>query len=49
VERLQLLDALVIGTERAFPLPKLTQTRTLVLWGDHDEIFDVELAYKLQK
>lgn len=49
VERRQLLDGLVIGTQRAFPLPKLTQTRTLVLWGQHDEIFNVELAYKLQK
>lgn len=27
VERRQLLDELVIGTEEAFPLPKLTQVR----------------------
>lgn len=27
VERRQLLDELVIGTEKAFPLPKLAQVR----------------------
>ncbi|XP_024356867.1 uncharacterized protein [Physcomitrium patens] len=49
VERKQLLDALVIGTEKAFPLPKLTQPKVLILWGEHDQIFNKELAYKLQE
>ncbi|KAG0555156.1 hypothetical protein M758_12G150500 [Ceratodon purpureus] len=49
VERKQLLDALVIGTEAAFPLPKLKQGRVLIVWGEHDAIFSTELAYKLQR
>ena len=49
MERKQLLDALVIGTEAAFPLPKLKQGRVLIVWGEHDAIFSTELAYKLQR
>lgn len=48
-ERKQLLDAMVIGTEAAFPLPKLKQDSVLILWGEHDAIFNTELAYKLQR
>jgi primosomal protein N' len=49
VERKQLLDALVIGTEAALPLPKLKQARVLIVWGEHDAIFNSELAYELKR
>ncbi|CAK9876674.1 unnamed protein product [Sphagnum jensenii] len=47
-ERKQLLDDMVIGTPEAFPLPQLTQ-KFLVVWGEYDEIFNISLAYELQK
>jgi hypothetical protein len=48
-ERKQLLDDMVIGTPEAFPLPQLTQEKFLVVWGEYDEIFNISLAYELQK
>ncbi|KAH9562834.1 hypothetical protein CY35_05G093200 [Sphagnum magellanicum] len=48
-ERKQLLDDMVIGTPEAFPLPQLTQENFLVVWGEYDQIFNISLAYELQK
>ncbi|XP_024525828.1 uncharacterized protein LOC112344735 [Selaginella moellendorffii] len=50
-ERIELLDGLVIGTEAAQPLPKLSQVleqEVLILVGSHDRIFDLELAKQLK-
>jgi pimeloyl-ACP methyl ester carboxylesterase len=48
-ERKQLLDHMIFGTKDALPLPQLSQEKFLIVWGEHDEIFNINLAYELQK
>ncbi|CAK9215059.1 unnamed protein product [Sphagnum troendelagicum] len=47
-ERKQLLDHMIFGTKDALPLPQLSQ-KFLIVWGEHDEVFNKNLAYELQK
>lgn len=46
--RLELLHALVIGSEQCPPLPVLTQ-EVLIIWGREDHIFELPLATQLQQ
>ncbi|XP_002989107.2 epoxide hydrolase 3 [Selaginella moellendorffii] len=47
-EKLELLQGLVLGKADSPELPTLSQD-VLIVWGDHDKVFDVEYAYKLRK
>lgn len=47
-ERSELLRELLKNGAGIDPLPVLTQ-RTLVLWGDRDQVFPVDLGYRLQR
>lgn len=47
-ERVELLDGLLIGREDTEPLPTLSQ-KVLIIWGDHDGIFPLELAHRLKE
>ncbi|KAJ4833238.1 hypothetical protein Tsubulata_028213 [Turnera subulata] len=46
-QKLELVDHLLANTADT-DLPVLSQ-ETLLIWGDHDNIFPVELAYQLQR
>ncbi|MCO5609655.1 hypothetical protein L7F22_063885 [Adiantum nelumboides] len=48
VRRLQLVDDIILGKEDSIPLPTINQS-TLILWGDEDRIFNINLAYKLKE
>ncbi|KAH7432658.1 hypothetical protein KP509_07G032700 [Ceratopteris richardii] len=45
-ERVEMLDALVIGKEGSPLLPKLPQ-EVLIIWGEEDRIFNIKLAHEL--
>lgn len=47
-QRIELLQQLVLGKEGAPPLPVLIQ-ETLIIWGEHDRIFPLELGYRLKR
>lgn len=47
-ERSELLRELLKNGAGIDPLPVLTQ-RTLVLWGDKDQVFPLDLGYRLQR
>ncbi|GAB2283382.1 hypothetical protein Dimus_017896 [Dionaea muscipula] len=46
-QKTQLVEALLKDRKLA-NLPKITQT-TLIIWGDQDEVFPVELAHRLKR
>ncbi|KAH9299433.1 hypothetical protein KI387_031115, partial [Taxus chinensis] len=45
-ERAQLVDAIVIGSKNAPPIPTLNQ-EVLIIWGKNDKIFKLEEAHSL--
>eukprot|EP00250_Pteridium_aquilinum_P026720 c33487_g1_i1 orf=205-1227(-) len=45
--RHELIDGLVLGKKNAPSLPKISQG-VLIIWGDHDQVFNVDLAYALK-
>jgi pimeloyl-ACP methyl ester carboxylesterase len=47
-QRIELLQQLVLGKEGAPPLPVLIQ-ETLIIWGEHDRIFPLELGHRLKR
>lgn len=47
-QRIELLQQLVLGKEGAPPLPVLIQ-ETLIIWGEHDRVFPVELGHRLKR
>jgi len=47
-QRIELLKQLVLGKEGAPPLPVLIQD-TLIIWGDHDRVFPLELGHRLKR
>ncbi|KAL6660023.1 hypothetical protein ACP70R_002145 [Stipagrostis hirtigluma subsp. patula] len=47
-ERAELLQELLKSGAGIDPLPVLTQ-ETLILWGDKDRVFPIDLAYRLQR
>ncbi|KAL6867738.1 hypothetical protein ACP4OV_015762 [Aristida adscensionis] len=47
-ERFELLHELLKNGAGINPLPVLTQ-ETLILWGDKDRVFPIDLAYRLQR
>lgn len=47
-QRIELLQQLVLGKEGAPPLPVLSQ-ETLIIWGEHDRIFPLELGHRLKR
>lgn len=47
-QRIELLQQLVLGKEGAPPLPVLMQ-ETLIIWGEHDRIFPLELGHRLKR
>lgn len=46
--RLELVDGIIVGKENAPPLPKIEQD-VLIIWGDKDQIFNIQLAHQLQE
>lgn len=47
-QRAELVDGMVIGSKNSQPLPLLNQ-EVLIIWGKNDKIFEIELAYRLQR
>uniref|UniRef100_A0A0A9DGX1 AB hydrolase-1 domain-containing protein n=1 Tax=Arundo donax TaxID=35708 RepID=A0A0A9DGX1_ARUDO len=47
-ERAELLQELLKNGADIDPLPVLTQ-ETLIIWGDKDQVFPVELGHRLQR
>lgn len=47
-EKEELVQSVVLGTEPASPVP-LLQQEVLLIWGEHDRIFPIEHAHKLQR
>lgn len=47
-QRIELLQQLVLGKEGAPPLPVLIQ-ETLIIWGEHDRVFPLELGHRLKR
>ncbi|MCO5568326.1 hypothetical protein L7F22_022025 [Adiantum nelumboides] len=48
-QHVELINAIELGQDEVpSELPKVTQ-KTLILWGEKDQIFDVKLAYALEK
>lgn len=47
-EKEELLKGIIIGSEHAPPLPVLEQN-VLIIWGDHDQIFPVDMAFQLKR
>lgn len=45
--KLELVDGIILGKEHAPPVPKIKQ-EVSIIWGDQDQIFDIELAYQLK-
>lgn len=45
--RLELIEGLVLGTEKAPPLPRIEQN-VLIIWGDEDQIFNIALGHQLK-
>ena len=48
-EKAQLLDAVVAKMDEPTLSLETIQSKTLLIWGEHDAIFPVALAHKLQK
>lgn len=46
-ERQELIEGAIIGRKNASPLPKINQD-VLIIWGDHDKVFNIDLAYSLK-
>lgn len=47
-ERNELIGALLFKGRKLSDLPKITQP-TLIIWGEHDQVFPVELAHRLKR
>lgn len=47
-EREELLDSFLVWRQREESLPTLSQ-KVLIIWGDHDGIFPLELAHRLKE
>lgn len=45
--QIELIDGIIIGKENAPPLPKIDQ-EVLIVWGNDDQIFNIELAHQLK-
>lgn len=45
--RLELVEGIILGKDGAPPLPRVQQD-VFVVWGDRDQIFNVELAHQLK-
>ncbi|KAJ7521883.1 hypothetical protein O6H91_19G073100 [Diphasiastrum complanatum] len=48
-QRIELLDELTIGSKNSTPLPQLTKQDVLIVWGEQDRVFKLDLAHKLEK
>ncbi|MCO5578414.1 hypothetical protein L7F22_032256 [Adiantum nelumboides] len=46
--RHELLHGLILGKKNATPLPKINQD-ALIIWGDHDQVFNLDLAHSLKE
>ncbi|KAI5073342.1 hypothetical protein GOP47_0011355 [Adiantum capillus-veneris] len=46
--RHELMDGIILGKKNAPPLPKINQD-VLIIWGDHDQVFNLDLAYSLKE
>lgn len=46
-ERQELINGIIVGKENSSPLPKINQN-VLILWGEHDQVFNIELAHSLK-
>eukprot|EP01018_Ginkgo_biloba_P007639 Gb_03307 [translate_table: standard] len=47
-QKVELLQQVVLGKEGAPLLPVLNQ-KTLIIWGDHDRVFPLELGHRLKR
>ncbi|KAG0559305.1 hypothetical protein KC19_10G095300 [Ceratodon purpureus] len=48
-EKVELLLNMVCGAKGADPLPQLMQDKSLIIWGENDQITSLELALKLKQ
>ncbi|KAG0601801.1 hypothetical protein M758_11G140300 [Ceratodon purpureus] len=47
-EKIDLLEKMVCGAQKALPLPQLMQEKSLIIWGENDQMTSLELALKLK-